>query len=137
MVARLFAYGSLMWPDILQAVAGRALPSQAATLRGYRRFCVRGASYPALRRATPDSVITGVVYEGLCDADWQRLDAFEGADYQRQTLKVGCAGRTLTAAAYLWRDAASDRLADADWSAQAFTRKGLGAFRNSFVKAVP
>ena len=44
----LFAYGTLMVPEVLRAVTGREFTWREAVLRGYVRLTVRGQSYPGV-----------------------------------------------------------------------------------------
>lgn len=57
----LFAYGTLMCDDIIAEISGSLLSHVSATLRGYRRMCVKGEHYPALVPEAGGSV-EGVLY---------------------------------------------------------------------------
>ncbi|MDF7799646.1 gamma-glutamylcyclotransferase [Pontiellaceae bacterium B1224] len=84
----LFAYGTLMWPDVLEAVMGRRLNGEKATLSGYTRRRVKGQHYPAVFQASEESV-EGILYTGLTGKEFQCLDAFEGVEYERVELAFG------------------------------------------------
>ena len=43
-----FVYGSLMCPEVLQALLQRLPVTQAAVLQGYRRLCILHRPYPAI-----------------------------------------------------------------------------------------
>ncbi|NCX45120.1 MAG: gamma-glutamylcyclotransferase, partial [Betaproteobacteria bacterium] len=46
MSSHCFSYGSLMFPEVMQAVAAQhALQSLAARLSGWQRYAIRDASY--------------------------------------------------------------------------------------------
>jgi len=83
----LFAYGTLMWPEVLESVIGRPMTGIPATLDGYRRVRIKGAHYPAIFSSCDDDV-AGVLYDGLSQADFRKLDRFEGQEYERLTVCV-------------------------------------------------
>lgn len=74
----LFAYGSLMCPDIMAAVSTLAREGHQAVLPGYRRLLVRGEQYPAVIPA-PDTSQTGVVYHDITAEGWARLDRLKAS----------------------------------------------------------
>src|SRR5690606_5789322 len=87
LMADLFAYGTLQCPEVIGAVAGVVPPSQPALLRGYRRFRVRDACYPAVI-ADAQSDVEGTCFLDLPAEAFTRLDAFEGVEYRRCPLPV-------------------------------------------------
>jgi gamma-glutamylcyclotransferase (GGCT)/AIG2-like uncharacterized protein YtfP len=88
---RLFVYGTLMTPAVLDAVCGRALPRAAGTLAGYARYRLRRRVYPAIVGEHGAST-TGLLCEGLDEFLWQRLDAWESPLYRRERVLVSDAG---------------------------------------------
>lgn len=78
----LFAYGTLMWRDVLESVIGRRLQGERAVLSGYRRLCVKGEWYPAVVPSEGDTV-EGLLYRGITESEIILLDAFEGSEYNR------------------------------------------------------
>jgi gamma-glutamylcyclotransferase (GGCT)/AIG2-like uncharacterized protein YtfP len=88
---RLFAYGTLMLPEVMELIAGRRAAAQPAVLPGHRRRLLRGAVYPVLLPAAGESV-AGVLWEGLDDAALGRIDRFEDAIYERIRRRVVLAG---------------------------------------------
>ncbi|MFM8637365.1 MAG: gamma-glutamylcyclotransferase family protein, partial [Betaproteobacteria bacterium] len=86
-----FTYGSLMWPDIMARVCGRevlALQHTQAWLLGHVRHPVRGQDYPGLVPQSGAQALQGVLYTGLTPQDLQRLDTFEGQEYERVPVEV-------------------------------------------------
>ena len=80
---RFFFYGTLMDRDVAARVLGRPVIRDAlkpAVLRGWRRTCIRGASYPAVRRDKV-SHVDGVTLDGVSKAETERLTAYEGPRY--------------------------------------------------------
>jgi gamma-glutamylcyclotransferase (GGCT)/AIG2-like uncharacterized protein YtfP len=140
-VARsVFTYGSLMFEQVWrQVVAGRydRLP---ATLQGFRRQRVRGASYPSLRRCEGHAV-GGILYLDVTHADLAALDAFEGEDYRRIPVQVTAdptagtpqAARLLAADAYLF--VADAKVEPGEWDAGRFEREQIAAFLREHAPA--
>jgi len=130
--SHLFAYGSLMCPDILARVAGLVVDGQPAELTGYRRRAVRGETYPGLIVA-PGHVLGGVLYRALPEAAWARLDQFEGDDYQRIKVEIRSATGPLPAWTYLYRPELHHQLEDHDWDFQAFLQTGKHRFEAGYL----
>ena len=78
----LFAYGTLMWPEVLESVIGRRLEGCPAVLDGFVRLRVKGEHYPAVV-SRDGGVVEGIVYSGLSVEDFRHLDRFEGEEYER------------------------------------------------------
>lgn len=90
----LFAYGTLMDPDIMREVSGDVHRCRDARLDGYRRFAVRGATYPGIVPQDGSSV-EGKLYDAIPDGAWTRLDRFEGEVYRRTSVAVTMADGTV------------------------------------------
>jgi len=149
-----FTYGSLMWPDIMAQVCGRevaALQQTKAWLNGHMRHPVLGQDYPGLIAQSGAPALQGVLYRGVTPQELQRLDAFEGEEYERVSVEVvledpgaGAApdpgARTaLTAVGstrasvqqawvYRFRAAFAHRLGPGDWSDRTFEEQGKARF---------
>lgn len=80
---RFFFYGTLMDADVRRAVLGAAAPAtvEPATLAGWRRVPVAGASYPMIVRAA-GSRVEGVFARGLDQRARDRLIAYESDGYR-------------------------------------------------------
>ncbi len=128
----LFAYGTLLFPELFAAVCGETRTLHAARLDGHSRYRVRGEHYPALV-ARSGGYTRGVLYEGLTAVDWQRLDDYEGTLYERRAvivtvLTVPSSGEQRRAACtYLLADRYRYRLERRHWSAAAFASHHLAA----------
>jgi gamma-glutamylcyclotransferase (GGCT)/AIG2-like uncharacterized protein YtfP len=86
----LFAYGTLMWPHVLEAVIGRHLSGAPAVLEGYLRRRVKGECFPAVI-ASSGSCVAGILYCGLTAEEFEQLDRFEGEEYVRRSEPInGC-----------------------------------------------
>ncbi|KAK1778236.1 AIG2-like family-domain-containing protein [Copromyces sp. CBS 386.78] len=92
-----FFYGTLMVPDVFYTVCynSKTVPDVIASqhkftpaiLHGYSRRRVKWADYPGITEDAGHSVF-GMFAEGLTKANLGKLDYFEGAEYQRRTVKV-------------------------------------------------
>lgn len=130
----IFTYGSLMFERVWRHVVAGRYDRLPATLQGFRRQRVRGASYPSLQRCDGHAV-AGILYLDVAPADLAALDAFEGEDYRRIPVQValqvspGSASARiaeLEADTYLF--IADAKVEPGDWDAARFEREQLEAF---------
>jgi gamma-glutamylcyclotransferase (GGCT)/AIG2-like uncharacterized protein YtfP len=118
----LFVYGTLRFPEVLQALLGRLPGLTEATVAGWRVAALADRSYPGLVRA-PGSTAAGVVVTGLTPDEWRLLDRYEDEDYGLEQLTLTDGRGVLT---YFWRPE-SEAAAD-DWSAPGFAERHLPEF---------
>lgn len=123
----LFTYGTLVFPEVMEAVTGRRFESQTAVLRGYRRRMLRDRVYPGIRPAAADAT-EGRVYLSIDAAALACLDDFEGDEYERRRVEVGIDAGTLVAEAYVVRASARELLTPAGWDPGRFTASQLRAY---------
>lgn len=124
-----FTYGSLMFAEIMHAVAGMQPVALAARLHGWERRAIRSANYPAAfpgGASPPHKSIEGVLWLDLSARAWQRLDAFEGADYERVRVTVHCG--TDPHQAWVYAFLHRNRVLDHDWDVSAFRSTHLADF---------
>jgi gamma-glutamylcyclotransferase (GGCT)/AIG2-like uncharacterized protein YtfP len=130
---KLFAYGSLMCPDILAEVAGAAARAEKAELPGYGRWRVKGEDYPAVRPLAGGRV-PGILYAGLPASAWTRLDRFEGDMYRRESLRVRRGdGTRVSAEVYVLRDGYAHCLDSEAWDYREFLRRGKKRFQSRYL----
>jgi gamma-glutamylcyclotransferase (GGCT)/AIG2-like uncharacterized protein YtfP len=128
----IFTYGSLMYPEIFEAVAGQSFDAKPATLLNWRRHQLQGETYPA---ATPyvGYRLEGVVWFNVSVQSLERLDTFETKSYARELVQVGTPdGLMHSAHIYRWLDLT--RLLDEDWSKHTFETQHLKHFLNTYNK---
>lgn len=131
-VQDLFAYGSLMCQDIMDAVVGSALTSTPARLHGFRRYAMRDELYPGVIASVSGSV-EGKVYHRVSLKHWERLDRFEGEMYDRKPVTVQYEdGTQALAYCYLIRAEYLHRLSTAEWNYAVFLREGKQAFKRQY-----
>jgi gamma-glutamylcyclotransferase (GGCT)/AIG2-like uncharacterized protein YtfP len=86
----LFAYGTLVFPEIWRRVTGdtEARHSERATLEGFALLRVRDAPFPGIVPEKSAPAISGVLYFDLDEEVLTRLDAYEDSFYERVTVRV-------------------------------------------------
>ncbi len=128
-----FAYGSLMNETILKEVAGLALKGEAAVLQGFARHPVQGEDYPGMV-PDPRQSVSGILYRGLPPAAIDRLDRFEGTEYDRCRVTVRTAsGLRMPAWAYVFRTEFRSNLAPGDWDFDDFLTHHQARFRSRYL----
>jgi gamma-glutamylcyclotransferase (GGCT)/AIG2-like uncharacterized protein YtfP len=123
----MFAYGTLLVPDIIARLLGRVPPSEEAVLFGYRRTLLRHEPFPAVFPQLGASV-SGRCYRGLGPRDVELLDDYEGELYRRVTVEVVVGGRTEQTECYVIAPGSEHLLSERDWDLDAFLlTRNLGA----------
>ena len=127
-----FAYGSLMIPEVIQAVIGREVFGELATLAGYLRQGLLGFSYPGLVKC-PDASVDGRLYRDLGATDLLRLDAFEDDFYERHMLTVETRnGEIHQVGVYVLAPESVGLLDGRPWCEETFRRRHLRGFLSSY-----
>jgi len=125
MIDKLFTYGTLEIPSVVERVLGRRLSGRPAVLHGYGRYLVRGECYPAIREQ-PQSSVSGTLYDGLDAELFRRLDKYEGEEYGKHAIEVVTEdGRRHRAIAYT---CGQHLLGDAPWNQAEFIEGHLEKF---------
>lgn len=99
----MFFFGTLMDRNVLGRVLGRPVREgelTAATLDGYARLAVVGASYPVLV-ARPAGEVDGILFRPLDRRERARIDHLESEEYAARTIAVRAAGREIDADCYM------------------------------------
>jgi len=123
-----FTYGTLVFPEVMDAVTGRTFVQVGATLAGFTRVCVRGAVYPAAREQGGGS-IAGLLYLDVGAAALTRLDRFEGELYERRSVRVmRDDGASSAAQVYVVPPARYGRLEPRAWDVEQFRREHLASY---------
>jgi gamma-glutamylcyclotransferase (GGCT)/AIG2-like uncharacterized protein YtfP len=120
-----FTYGTLMFPEVWQAVVGREFATVQATASGYAIFRVRDAVFPGIIAAGERDTVRGVVYLEVDPASIARLDLFEDDFYRRESLWLTCAdGERRAAEAYVVPVENRRVLTNETWQADRFVASG-------------
>lgn len=129
---RLFAYGSLMLPDMMKQIVGAARQLEPAVLHGYQRYSLKRSIYPALLRdeskKRKKSKVFGCLYHSLTRRDMKMLLAYEGRLYYPATVQVvTAAGRELNAFVFVTHPACKYQIGVDSWSLEQLKRPGKNA----------
>jgi len=130
-MARLFAYGTLMCPEIIEKIFGVPLSGVQGRVKNHVCLCVRGEHYPGLVRKHGGEA-TGIVYT-IPSYLWKRLDAFEGEQYLRRPVTVWYDnGKRELIHTYIFRPEFRRLLSRKPWEYQSFLNDGKEAFMASY-----
>jgi gamma-glutamylcyclotransferase (GGCT)/AIG2-like uncharacterized protein YtfP len=133
---RLFSYGTLQFPEVLCAVTGCHLEGDKAVLDDYACYRVKDKEYPGIIPEHGASV-EGLVYTGLGEAHFRKLDHFEGELYERERVCVtDMEGHPLQAWTYVIRAAMRERLTRTPWNRKDFEADHLPAFLEKCLAGV-
>jgi gamma-glutamylcyclotransferase (GGCT)/AIG2-like uncharacterized protein YtfP len=129
-----FTYGTLMFPEIWQRVAGRAALAVRGHLAHFSIYRVDGAEYPGVIASNDGDYVKGVLYLDVDAASLASLDAFEGDLYRRAVVSVDCDdGVTRQAETYVIPPERRDVLTSEPWRADQFVAGGgLDRFARCF-----
>ncbi|MBF8269499.1 MAG: uncharacterized protein HW386_1208 [Gammaproteobacteria bacterium] len=123
----LFAYGTLMVPEVMAAVTGKTFRHEPATLSGYVRYRIKSQVFPAIITSGQDAV-DGILYYDLNEHRLQRLDEFESEVYERREVHVHLAdGDTVTADVYIVAPRHQHLLSSEPWD--------LGQFKEQYLQS--
>jgi len=129
---KIFAYGTLLIPDVMYAVTARKFRFKNAILRGYARFTVKGEAFPGIIPVT-NAVTEGIIYIDVDKWSLERLDAFEGDLYQRTPILAEIkGGEIFNAEAYVVKPKFRNHLSSSEWNMKEFAQKHLKAFLEAY-----
>lgn len=108
MRSRLFVYGTLQDERLVERLLGRRLTWQPAVLEGYCRMLDASIGYPVVHPLAGASV-DGRLLEDVDHDALAALDAYEGHEYRRVTVRVQTSdGRAVDAFTYVPTMTSSD-----------------------------
>lgn len=136
MSVHVFAYGTLMIPQVMQMVTGHQPVCEPALLPGYARYGLRGETYPALVQEAIRAT-DGVLWRAVDAESLDRLDAFEGDWYERTTVQVllgdpPSEASTTEALVYVLVETQRHRLNHRRWSRDRFETHHLPQFLKDY-----
>lgn len=116
----LFAYGTLRFPAVVEALLGQVPPMEPARAPGWRVRALPEVVYPGLV-PDPGSTAKGMLPIGLTPPECALLDEYEGERYEPWVigLEGGRTGR-----AYLWKGPVEER----DWDPELFAERYLAMY---------
>jgi gamma-glutamylcyclotransferase (GGCT)/AIG2-like uncharacterized protein YtfP len=117
----LFAYGSLLFPEVLRALLGRVPERTPAVAAGWRVAALTGRRYPGL--VPGDAHAAGMLITGLRPGEWRVVDAFEDDMYELRKLPLS---KDRHGWAYVCRD--GRRVLPHDWDLGRFVTDHLASY---------
>ena len=123
----LFAYGTLIFDEVMAAVTGEAGASLDAVLPGFERRLLRGAVYPGIA-PRDGSEVHGRAWTGLGAEAFARLDRFEGPMYRRETHRVVTRDGLLEAQVYVVRPGYRWMMTARSWDPGEFRARSLARY---------
>ena len=117
----LFAYGTVMFPEVMQVLLGRVPDSVPASVAGWRVAALPGRVYPAMVSA--EAIAHGALITGLNTSEWRIIDAFEDDIYELHPLTL-----TDGRAAWAYVCSGQHKVSADDWDVERFERKHLVAY---------
>jgi gamma-glutamylcyclotransferase (GGCT)/AIG2-like uncharacterized protein YtfP len=122
-----FAYGSLIFEEVMTAVTGRKYSGLDARLEGFARYRVKDESYPGIV-ASEHSFVDGFLYRRIDPTALSLLDRFEGEYYKRESVEVTTGNAKEPAQAYIFRPEFSQLLTREAWQKDVFKEHHLSGF---------
>ncbi len=123
-----------MFDAVWSTVAGRRYSNCEAVLRGFRRHAVRDELYPAVVRSQiSTSKVVGRLYLDVTGEDLDRLDAFEGAQYQRISCQASEPGKSASIEAQVYLFLRPELLLPEDWDEVGFRAIGMAQFLKTYA----
>jgi gamma-glutamylcyclotransferase (GGCT)/AIG2-like uncharacterized protein YtfP len=131
---KLFTYGSLMCEDIMSAVVGGPLPCQPAILPDFQRLTMKDEQYPGVVPLSGGRV-EGIVYQGIEEQGWNRLDRFEGEIYSRNRVVIRYPedDGEETVCCYVVKPEYRQLLTTTPWDFKAFLQHGKKIFQTRYL----
>lgn len=83
----LFTYGTLAFPDIMQAVTGKHFPPIPGIVEEHAAYLLKGRVYPGLRPEAGRNT-SGIIYSNIDEDSMRILDWFEDCCYRRSPIMV-------------------------------------------------
>ena len=127
-----FTYGTLQFPEVMQAVTGLDLKPVAATLSAYQRFKIKEKTFPGLIQKE-NSITDGMLYRDLDIDAIESLDHFEDVMYERCLVDIQVGNEIEQAFVYVTQKEYEDCLLNEEWSLDEFKRKYLKLYLKRIV----
>ena len=117
-----------MFPEVVGVVLGTIPVKETAILVGYQRFSMKRRAYPGLKKNSRKKV-QGVLYKNLTPSQMRIIDCYEGDEYERIAVRVGCGtSRHYRAWVYVVKYNQQHLLSPHAWDVEDFARSKLTAY---------
>ncbi|MCK3683830.1 gamma-glutamylcyclotransferase family protein [Maribellus sp. YY47] len=112
-----FVYGSLLFPEVVEALTGTTFPMKDGILPDFRRFAISGADYPAIV-FNNGSTVKGKILLNVDDRSLEILKFYEGDEYACISASINVENKTTEALVFVWKET-EERL-NGNWSENHF-----------------
>ncbi|MFB3090485.1 MAG: gamma-glutamylcyclotransferase family protein [Gammaproteobacteria bacterium] len=133
-MSKVFVYGTLLVPSVMQAVTGQTFESDKAILHNYARYKVKGHVFPGIIE-TENQSVEGILYKDVDKVILQRLNVFESYIYYRKEVMVSLANhKHVPAYTYVIAPEFEDKLTGLAWELEEFTQFHLEKYMERICK---
>ncbi len=133
-MSKVFVYGTLLVPLVMQAVTGQTFKYDKAILHSYARYKVKGHVFPGIIE-TENQAVEGILYKDVDEVILQRLNVFESHIYYRKEVMVSLANhKHVPAYAYVIAPEFEDKLTGQAWELEEFTQYHLEKYMERIRK---
>ncbi|WP_428304070.1 gamma-glutamylcyclotransferase family protein [Lacipirellula sp.] len=129
-MTNLFAYGTLMFPEVWERVVGGRYRQAPATVCGMRVVRAAGKLYPVMIAGAAEDVARGIVIYDLSAEALTALDEYEASFYERVEVAavLDDGSGAASAQAYLLPQSHRQLASDEAWVAEVFERDKMGDY---------
>ena len=131
MSQNLFAYGTLMFPEVWERIGIEEFKSTPAILPGFAIYRVHDAVFPGIVRASEENCVKGVMYLDLDEETLFEIDTYESGLYKREEVTATLDnGEVVQCSAYVIPDSRRQALTEEPWDAAQFQENELKKYLN-------
>ncbi|MEQ6119906.1 gamma-glutamylcyclotransferase family protein [Reichenbachiella sp. MALMAid0571] len=120
----IFFYGTLMCAEVYEAITGKPLVAENATLSDFKIYSLQNRAYPGII-PSKDSEVRGLVTK-VGQETLDRLDCFEGEEYHRTLVEVtSTTGNIIKSWAYVLKESHRSLAEMEGWDYEKFLKVHL------------
>ena len=124
----LFVYGTLLYQSVMDLVVEQKFNAMSARLPDYTRCCLRRRVYPGIV-PHKNSHVDGLIYFDMSEQAIQRLDFFEGVEYDRIDVQPFLSnGESIQSCAYVVSPIYQNVLEVYKWNEDSFEQNHLDIY---------
>jgi gamma-glutamylcyclotransferase (GGCT)/AIG2-like uncharacterized protein YtfP len=125
----LFAYGTLMFPEVWKRVVGDEYQQAPAQLSGMALYRAAGELFPVMVEGQPSDIAPGLVFFEIPAETWAKLDRYESKVYDRVEVAAEIPGGRIVRAQAYQLPLRNRHVASAEsWDAEVFRRDSLAQY---------
>ena len=134
----IFAYGTLICPEMVFALTGKNYVSEKAVLNNFKRFKIyddgQPRAYPAIKKYA-GGLVNGIILYDVDKESMEALDFFEGGEYIRTLLEIVTDGKKIKTYVYVWEKKYNPKLKN-EWSLNYFIKNDMPEYVNEIIPDV-